>query len=64
MVTFGMGGTLGNLLAGYIRETTGSLQSVFLVLTGASMLLVVLAIIILRSSRRALPANPATVDAC
>ncbi|WP_218190371.1 nitrate/nitrite transporter [Pseudomonas sp. CC6-YY-74] len=64
MVTFGLGGTLGNLLAGYIRETTGSLQSVFLVLTGASLLLVALAIVILRSNRKALAANPATADAC
>jgi MFS family permease len=64
MVTFGLGGTLGNLLAGYIRETTGSLQGVFLMLTGASLLLVALAIVILRSSRKALAANPATADAC
>ena len=64
MVTFGLGGTLGNLLAGYIRETTGSLQSVFFVLTGASLLLVALAIVILRSSRKTLAANPATADAC
>ena len=64
MVTFGLGGTLGNLLAGYIRETTGSLQGVFFMLTGASLLLVALAIVILRSSRKALPANPATADAC
>jgi MFS family permease len=64
MVTFGLGGTLGNLLTGYIRETTGSLQSVFLVLTGASLLLVALAIVILRSNRKALAANPATADAC
>lgn len=64
MVTFGLGGTLGNLLAGYIRETTGSLQSVFFVLTGASLLLVALAIVILRSNRKALAANPATADAC
>lgn len=64
MVTFGLGGTLGNLLAGYIRETTGSLQSVFFVLTGASLLLVALAIVILRSNRKALAANPATAEAC
>jgi MFS family permease len=64
MVTFGLGGTLGNLLAGYIRETTGSLQSVFFVLTGASLLLVALAIVILRSSRKALAANPPAADVC
>jgi predicted MFS family arabinose efflux permease len=60
MVTFGLGGTLGNLLAGYIRETTGSLQDVFFVLTGASLLLVALAIVILRGDRQAaLAAKPA-----
>jgi MFS family permease len=64
MVTFGLGGTLGNLLAGYIRETTGSLHSVFLVLTGASLLLVAVAIVILRGNRKALAATPATADAC
>lgn len=60
MVTFGLGGTLGNLLAGYIRETTGSLQDVFFVLTGASLLLVALAFVILRGDRQAaLTAKPA-----
>lgn len=60
MVTFGLGGTLGNLLAGYIRETTGSLHDVFFVLTGASLLLVTLAIVILRGDRKAaLAAKPA-----
>lgn len=53
MVTFGMGGTLGNLLAGYIRETTGSLDSVYFVLTTAAVLLVCLALWILRARPRA-----------
>jgi hypothetical protein len=44
---------LGNLLAGYIRETTGSLHDVFLVLAAASLLLVALAIVILRGDRQA-----------
>lgn len=63
MVAFGLGGTLGNLLAGHIRETTGSLQSVFFVLSGASLLLVVLAIVILRGHKAA-PAPPTIGDAC
>lgn len=63
MVTFGLGGTLGNLLAGYIRETTGSLHDVFFVLTAASLLQVALAIVILRSNRNVLPATPPTAGA-
>jgi MFS family permease len=53
MVTFGLGGTLGNLLAGFIREASGSLQTVFLLLAGASWLLVVLAMAILWGDRQA-----------
>lgn len=63
MVTFGLGGTLGNLLAGYIRETTGSLHDVFFVLTAASLLQVALAIVILRSNRKLLPVTPPTAGA-
>lgn len=48
MVAFGLGGTLGNLMTGYIGEATGSLQGAFYVLAGASLLLVGLAIVILR----------------
>ncbi|WP_147172959.1 MFS transporter [Pseudomonas sp. SJZ079] len=64
MVAFGLGGTLGNLLAGYIRETSGSLQPVFLVLSIAALLLVALAMVILRSNRKSSPAIPPTVNAC
>ncbi len=64
MVAFGLGGTLGNLLAGYIRETTGSLHDVFFVLTAASLLLVVLAIVILRGNRKVLPITPPAPGAC
>lgn len=60
MVTFGLGGTLGNLLAGQIHESTGSLHPMFLVLATAALLLVVLAIAILRDNRKVLPAT----DAC
>lgn len=59
MVTFGLGGTLGNLLAGQIHENTGSLQHMFLVLAAAALLLVVLAIAILRGNRKLLPATGA-----
>lgn len=64
MVAFGLGGTLGNLLAGYIRESTGSLQYVFLVLTIASLLLVMLAMVILRSNRKPSPAIPPAANVC
>lgn len=63
MVTFGLGGTLGNLLAGYIRETIGSLHDVFFVLTAASLLQVALAIVILRSNRKLLSVTPPTAGA-
>lgn len=61
MVTFGLGGTLGNLLAGYIRESSGSLHSVFVLLAAASLLLVLLAVVILRSKPKSgVPAAPAS----
>ncbi|WP_344957787.1 MFS transporter [Zobellella aerophila] len=58
MVTFGLGGTLGNLLAGYIREATGSLDAVYLVLTTAAHLLVILALWIRRTGPRVCPVQP------
>lgn len=63
MIAFGLGGTLGNLLTGYLREETGSLQSAFYVLAGASLLLVALAIVIMRS-RKASLVRPAAAGAC
>ncbi len=59
MVTFGLGGTLGNLLAGYIRDTTGSLDAVFFTLAAVSVLLVMLALWILSVSPRSRPVQPA-----
>ncbi|WP_255611761.1 MFS transporter [Marinobacterium arenosum] len=50
MVTFGLGGTLGNVLAGIIHQSSGSLQQVFYILTGDALLLVVLVLFILLSS--------------
>jgi predicted MFS family arabinose efflux permease len=51
MVASGLGGALGNLLAGYIRDTTGSLEFVYMIVTAAVLLLVLLAIFILCSGR-------------
>ncbi len=59
MVTFGLGGTLGNLLAGYLRDTTGTLDAVFLTLAAASVLLVMLALWILSVSPKSRPMQPA-----
>jgi MFS family permease len=50
MVTFGLGGTLGNLMAGCLRDATGSLDSVFITLAAVSVLLVMLALWILSVS--------------
>ena len=47
MVTSGLGGALGNLLAGYIREVSGSLDLVYLAITMAVILLVLLMIFII-----------------
>jgi len=63
MVAFGMGGALGNLLAGYVRETVGSLQGVFFGLAAMSLLLVLLAVIVLRGDKAAL-LPPTTASAC
>ncbi|WOH37410.1 MFS transporter [Thalassotalea fonticola] len=45
MVTSGLGGALGNLLAGYIRDTTGSLELVYCIVTLAVLLMVFLTVI-------------------
>jgi MFS family permease len=52
MVTFGLGGALGNLLAGYLREATGSLAMVYGILTLTAVLLVVVGLYIIYSGRR------------
>lgn len=39
MVTFGLGGTLGNLLTGLIRDSTGSLQGSYLMMAVVALLL-------------------------
>jgi len=51
MVASGLGGALGNLLAGYIRDTTGSLELVYMVVTAAVLLLVILVLFILCSGK-------------
>ena len=63
MVTFGLGGALGNLLTGYVRDTTGSLESVFFALAGISSLLVLLALLILRGDKASL-APPTAAGTC
>ncbi|SFG80559.1 hypothetical protein SAMN05216175_11449 [Neptunomonas qingdaonensis] len=46
MVTFGLGGALGNLMAGFIQDISGSLERVYWVIAIDALLLVVLALYI------------------
>lgn len=39
MVTFGLGGALGNLVAGAVRESSGSLEGVYVMITGLAIML-------------------------
>ncbi|CUB02315.1 MFS transporter [Marinomonas fungiae] len=55
MVTFGLGGALGNLMAGFINDATGSLSNVYWLITAVSGVLLVLAGYIYLSGRT--PAN-------
>jgi len=48
MVTSGLGGAFGNVLAGYIRNVTGSLTLVYIIVTASVLLLVLLSMHILR----------------
>ena len=50
MVTFGLGGALGNLLAGVIRDVTGSLELVYIIVTLTVILMALLTLIIIRKS--------------
>ena len=50
MVTFGLGGALGNLLAGFIRDATGSLELVYIIVTMAVLLMILLTLVIMRAS--------------
>ncbi|WMC11241.1 MFS transporter [Oceanimonas pelagia] len=59
MVTFGLGGTAGNLLAGYLRAATGSLDAVFVALAGAAVLPVLLAGWIWARGSAVVPGTPA-----
>ncbi|SBS34307.1 Major Facilitator Superfamily protein [Marinomonas spartinae] len=52
MVTFGLGGTLGNLLAGMIHEATGSLQNVYWLISALGIALFILAMYIYQSERQ------------
>ncbi|SBS30522.1 Major Facilitator Superfamily protein [Marinomonas aquimarina] len=55
MVTFGLGGALGNLMAGFINDATGSLINVYWLITAVGCVLFMLAGYIYFSSRH--PAN-------
>lgn len=52
MVTFGMGGALGNLLAGIVNENTGSLLDVFWLIAALSITLFALATYIYATERQ------------
>jgi MFS family permease len=53
MVTFCLGGALGNLLAGYIRDATGSLELVYIIVTLTVILMALLTLIIMRTPSHA-----------
>ena len=52
MVTFGVGGTLGNVLAGYIHQLTQSLELVYIIICMDAFLLVVLGLYIKAYQKR------------
>lgn len=52
MVTFGLGGALGNVLAGMIYDATGSLSNVYLLICGLAVVLFVLAMYIFFHERQ------------
>lgn len=47
MVTFGLGGAIGNLIAGYIQETQGSLSLMFTLITASGVLLTLMCVAIM-----------------
>ncbi|MGO2235417.1 MFS transporter [Marinomonas sp.] len=52
MVAFGLGGALGNVLAGIVYDATGSLSNVYLLICGLSVVLFVVAIYIFLHDRQ------------
>ncbi len=54
MVTFGLGGTIGNLLTGLIRDNTGSLQASYATLAFVALLLAGLGLHIKRAEKKVL----------
>lgn len=58
MVTFGLGGALGNLAAGAINEFTGSLMNVYWLITAMGCVLFVLAAYIYLSDRKPVDEQP------
>ncbi|SEG75384.1 MFS transporter [Marinobacterium lutimaris] len=55
MVTFGLGGALGNLVAGFVRESSGSLSGVYALITGLAILLTLVAGFICVTERQPKP---------
>nr|WP_294863271.1 MFS transporter [uncultured Pseudogulbenkiania sp.] len=55
MVTFGLGGTLGNLLTGLIRDNTGSLQGSYATMAFVALLLTGLGVHIKRAEKKHRP---------
>ena len=53
MVAFGLGGALGNLLAGMIHDATGSLANVYWLISGLGVVLFILALYIFLHERQA-----------
>ncbi|EAQ67295.1 putative membrane protein [Marinomonas sp. MED121] len=52
MVTFGLGGTVGNLLAGYIYDVTQSLELVYVIIAVDALMLVFLGVYIISHQKR------------
>lgn len=54
MVSFGFGGTVGNLLAGYIFDLTQSLDLVYMIIAADAFLLVMLGLYIIQHQKRSM----------
>lgn len=63
MVTFGMGGALGNLLAGIINDRTGTLLNVYWLIAAMGIVLFFIAAYVFVSGRKTTTPTP-TLEAC
>ncbi|MBM6551858.1 MFS transporter [Marinomonas ostreistagni] len=63
MVTFGMGGALGNLLAGVINDKTGTLLNVYWLIAAMGIVLFFIAAYVYLSGRKTTTPTP-TLEAC